>query len=71
MQVIERISVRDEYVRISDEKTLKLILEQLRGDFLFVPVEDFAIEVHQEDVEPLRQQLIAIKKQLMQKVSQG
>lgn len=69
--MIERISVRDEYVRISDEKTLNFILDELRGDFLFMPVEDFTIEVHQEDVEPLRQRLIDIKKHLMQKVNEG
>lgn len=64
--MIERISLRDEYPQISDEKLLNDILNQLREEFLFMPLDDFQIEVHEQDVEPLRKQLDVIKQQLMQ-----
>jgi hypothetical protein len=64
--VIETISVRDEYLRINDEGMLEHILAVLREDFLFLLGEDFTIEVHEQDVEPVRERLIEIKKQLQE-----
>lgn len=64
--MLKIISVRDEYIYTNDENILHLILEKLQEDFLFMPLENFEIEVHEEDIESIRHRLVEIKKELIE-----
>lgn len=65
--MIQRISVRNEYLHISDEDILNHILDVLREEFLFMPLDNYEIEVHEKDFESVLRRLISIKKQLIKK----
>lgn len=63
---MQRLSLREECPRINDEQLLNDILERLCGEFLILSLDDLQIEVHEQDVEPIRRQLAILSEQVMQ-----
>lgn len=64
--MLQRLSLREECPRINDEQLLNDILERLCGEFLILSLDDLQIEVHEQDVEPIRRQLAILSEQVMQ-----
>lgn len=63
--MIRRFSLHEACPHIHDSKILNSILEKLREDFLFIPLENFEIEVNEQDIESIQQQLATISEQLL------
>jgi len=51
------MSLREECPLIKENTVFEAIIQQLREDFLFIALDDFIIEVHEQDIEPIRKQL--------------
>jgi len=51
------MSLREECPQLTDNLRFDEIVHRLREEFLFIALDDFTLEVHEQDVEPIRQQL--------------
>lgn len=63
--MIRRFSLHEACPHIDDKKILSDILEKLREDFLFIPLDNFEIEVNEQDIEPIQRHLAIITEQLL------